>query len=1258
MRSRSLSALAAAVAAARVTSAAASGLPVFGVDTGFRGPSVLKTFFSAVLALSLLVVPASPGSSADSVVQITSGPSATTTQTSATFEFSVTVRGVAYTTCSLDGGRGSTCSSPASYTGLAAGDHTFVVTAHSPDGGTAGSDSRGWTIVPAAPPPEPEPVPPPVPPSGEATITFEEYPAPKTITGNYRNLGGPDNGVVFQWGPTGSAGPAVYIQKAAGAKSPSQVGVAYETRGEFPWAGVYAWFPNGGKHLVRVHVGAAAGSPTTTVTLTAFDLSGSPIFGLAKSAMIPGDGSYTTMLEVSDPLGRIAYFRVVPGKAAAVPVLAVDDITFDIPKLGDPPATPDFALTFDESSIAGLPISVRAGSTSSLAATVLVNRFGGSTGPLATSVNGLSPGVSAIVTPDNGTSPTKLTLKLKASMSAAVGSGKLTLIATPTPSSGPAARSVTIPYAVVKDYDLALAGMEVTQGVQTFGTADEALPMSVDGAPATYAGVPLVSGKKTIVRVYGVVAAGATQVKNVTVLLHGSVGGKPLPGSPLAGGGVTFAAGNPKAVTANAVKATTTKGRATFVLGPEWTKPGKVDLRAEIVPPTVFFGGAAECSSAGCAKNNSFTLKGVPFTNTGFVVIWPLEFEVKGDPVLPNPAWVYEPTARLAPLSGDGFRFNPDGGFEYRATFDATTLAKAATTWEAGFPTLFELKVDEKFRQAVIMSKLKDFKLGQKCSLLLPRTASCPDIVAGVIGGYVNGLSSGSIFSRAYTVVGTHRPLTSVAHETGHSLGRWHASGGCGGDDNGEKANSWPDAWGFMDGIGLNVETFQPVFKGNAPPRPTDDLPGGASTGDWYDFMSYCGRDYDTWVAARNWKAYLASLATFAKLRTPSAHTRAVAEPVLVVRGFVYEGLVVLTSLRPELGTPTAPGEGEYTVILRDGAGQLLAQAPLAVETLEAHGGASDVFLNGAVPLAGIGKSGLRDTLASVEVVSEGDLVARVRRSANTPAVTFVAPSAGEPVGRGADVVARWRAADRDGDALEATLEYSSDDGRTWSMIWSGPSTGAATVPRGRLLPSDQARFRVEVSDGLNRSTAASQKFVVVERPPSIRIASPERGTRARAGERIPLLAVARDAFRRPLRGRGVTWHDGRREIAVGDRTSAGFLAPGVHHISVVARDGRGRTATASMPLRVLPAPPALIVRHAPARIAPRARALELRLASTLAATVTASGAALARTSVLSVDRSPRQVALALRPGRGHVTVTLRAVAASGTATLTIRIRR
>src|SRR5207302_712563 len=80
---------------------------------------------------------------------ITSAPANPTNSTSASFSFTSSKTGSTFQ-CKLDGGTNTTCTSPQSYTGLAAGSHTFTVTATDPAGNT-GNATTTWTIDTTAP---------------------------------------------------------------------------------------------------------------------------------------------------------------------------------------------------------------------------------------------------------------------------------------------------------------------------------------------------------------------------------------------------------------------------------------------------------------------------------------------------------------------------------------------------------------------------------------------------------------------------------------------------------------------------------------------------------------------------------------------------------------------------------------------------------------------------------------------------------------------------------------------------------------------------------------------------------------------------------------------------------------------------------------------------------------------------------------------------------------------------------------------------
>ena len=82
---------------------------------------------------------------------IDSGPTGTVASTSASLAFSDTEGGVTFE-CRVDGGSYGACTSPAGYTGLDQGAHTFDVRASDAADNTSAAASRTWTVDTVAPP--------------------------------------------------------------------------------------------------------------------------------------------------------------------------------------------------------------------------------------------------------------------------------------------------------------------------------------------------------------------------------------------------------------------------------------------------------------------------------------------------------------------------------------------------------------------------------------------------------------------------------------------------------------------------------------------------------------------------------------------------------------------------------------------------------------------------------------------------------------------------------------------------------------------------------------------------------------------------------------------------------------------------------------------------------------------------------------------------------------------------------------------------
>ena len=116
------------------------------IANAFSPPLLVDTLFDP----RTIGAPSDPGTSPPETI-ITSGPSGTVTDTTATFTFDASQAGSTFA-CRLDGGTFDPCTSPRTYASLAEGTHTFEVRATNAGGYTdATPASRTWTIDLSAP---------------------------------------------------------------------------------------------------------------------------------------------------------------------------------------------------------------------------------------------------------------------------------------------------------------------------------------------------------------------------------------------------------------------------------------------------------------------------------------------------------------------------------------------------------------------------------------------------------------------------------------------------------------------------------------------------------------------------------------------------------------------------------------------------------------------------------------------------------------------------------------------------------------------------------------------------------------------------------------------------------------------------------------------------------------------------------------------------------------------------------------------------
>lgn len=965
---------------------------------------------------------------------------------------------------------------------------------------------------------------------------------------------------------------------------------------------------------VRVSVGAF-GTQANTITVTGFNASGVQVAQAQASA--PG-GTFRTSLSLSVASATMRFIRV---RGSTIGTFGIDSLF-----ISDQPSTgPDFSI-----SVAFGPHVVQQGQTINVPVTLTRRN---SSGTIRLTASGLPSGVTGtavdhtLVTASALASSTTLNLPLTGAANAPPNSfTTVTVTATPlTKTAGVATQSLSIQVRVLVLYDLRVIGVEPTQGIQS-----SVFAFGSTATSARYAGVPLQYLGRTIVRVYANTPRGGFPVGFVGMRLRGfGASGAELPGSPLfADNGsrtVPFSTNPRPSVT----ERSTAASAFTFTLPPSWTGvPGATTqsafgtrLRAELVQPTgtVSF---RECD--GCAGNDVMELTDVGYTPTCCVTAASAIITATGGST-PRPIdQIMAPGLNLIPLQ---INLKP-----YGTTLD---LSSAVETTKDG-------------------NKIINHDQAVDRLLAFNQRDGGGEVVLGILSpefsdGY--GALPFGIFDDL-----RDRPFTSSAHELGHALGRPHASKSCGGDD----GEGWPpDETGLIQGFGLDRRTTP--YRVFATPLELEQAP--PASGDsraFYDLMSYCAfagsGDPNAWISVKGWTDFInrwrggvlqpAALSRAAAVAPRTAGTLQVNASVDAAGGARILSVRPLTP-KPQPGlSPTL-----LRLVVRDAAGAVLSDIPMSGRTFVVdRGGAPPTVVEAAAAVDPA-------AAASVEVMRDGVVLARRERSPNAPVSAFLSPRKGQLVGRGEKLSIRWRASDPDGGPLEATLEWSSRGGRpgTWRTVSIGPDGGSVALPSDYFAGSAEAALRLRINDGFNETVVLSPPFRTIHRRPVVRIVNPRAQAQLPRGAVVSLQARAIDERQQEISGDRVIWFDGRRPIARGERAAVRLRA-GVHRLRAVARDALGRRGSATVRVRVVPAAPSFTLLEVPARVAPLARRLQLRVATSFPGRLVVQGAA--RTTRTRVGQATRRVTVPIPRSTGVLRLRLVVGADGVTRTVPLEIER
>jgi hypothetical protein len=541
-----------------------------------------------------------------------------------------------------------------------------------------------------------------------------------------------------------------------------------------------------------------------------------------------------------------------------------DDLTYDNPSS---PPPPDFGVAqqFDGFQSAER-VEVTAGHSTGLH--LLINRFNSSNGALEFTATGLPSGVTltpALPKSFNVPDGTTVNIGLNAASNAAATSSPVTITAAPKSSSaGPSPRSVTFTVVVVRDFDLDVTGVEVTQGIQPFTTdclfANKCLGVASLPAPAnklaTYNGLPLVKGKTTFARVWARSATKDLDVEGITVEVRGfKANGKELAGSPLVApygpGRVTKFDPDPFVTLDQRV---TPGASFDFQLPDAWTRTSSLRVVARVEPP-VAFTGSQECG--GCTGNNFYDLRSIPFGNTYEIELSSLRlYDTNPFDDVPIASTEYAFSEQIIPLADDALVY---GGYE--GVIDVSDLRAVYLKPPPGSSQDVIDSFKKKFRTPAI--RAQDSNMADRVEEWADdhpacKRRNCGDLVMGVVSNKfeVFGLSRHRLTDgdEPRSVVAADAVQKSVSHELIHGLGQPHAGLQCGGASNGQVGSIWlPDNRGRIQGVGYNTKTRTPF---------SDLAVTGVDSGpdEFYDTMSYCASEGNSWTSAIGWAQVYANL--------------------------------------------------------------------------------------------------------------------------------------------------------------------------------------------------------------------------------------------------------------------------------------------------------------------------------------------------------------------------------------------------------------
>ena len=198
--------------------------------------------------------------------------------------------------------------------------------------------------------------------------------------------------------------------------------------------------------------------------------------------------------------------------------------------------------------------------------------------------------------------------------------------------------------------------------------------------------------------------------------------------------------------------------------------------------------------------------------------------------------------------------------------------------------------------------------------------------------------------------------------------------------------------------------------------------------------------------------------------------------PYLIISGYIYTAtntVDLAPAFLQDAANDPPSASGPCSVQLLDGANTVLASdfAPLAspVEITPADPNAPLVETTKADPFFSVSLP-WNNAAARLRIVCGPTTLLTRTRSANAPAVNFSNVADGSTLSGSVPIT--WTGSDANGDSLAYQLQFSGDNGVTWTPLMPLDSRTSLTVDTTRLPSGPGRKLRILATDGFNTSYA------------------------------------------------------------------------------------------------------------------------------------------------------------------------------------------